>query len=447
MVWGQKSESKEKDKDEMLDTLWGAGFFQETSPSEYGDTERFAEPSTEMPSHMTIDVDPADGSPVLARFTYVDEDTCIGCKNCALTARNTFFMEESFAGKARVFNQGGDDDDLIAEAIETCPVDCIHYVSHEDLVTLEEERISRDDNLDFNNYASFKKGWTGQATAVPETKAKYYGSLAMGTRCNNCPSRGCAMCPMFGVGENPVYKMREQKRSERKERSGQAKRDREELDRRAKINTIYADGDEEGLAGGPSPFDDEAFGSIFGEGYSFESLDESEKAASAPAAASSKMVAGDAESASKDRLREELADDDSIAENLDPYAVLGVKKGADLTEIRRAFRRLAMRWHPDRCAQLSEMEQLQAELIFKQVNLANEVLCDEAKRRAYDAGKSSISELVDGFWANLQARMQGRKMDKGVVVPNDLSLAALAEAEEEDTGVRPAFLLGEAEDP
>ena len=75
------------------------------------------------------------------------------------------------------------------------------------------------------------------------------------------------------------------------------------------------------------------------------------------------------------------------------------------------------------------------------------MLCNEAKRRAYDAGSQSFSELVDGFWANLQARMQGRKMDKGVVVPNDLSLAALAEAEEEDTGVRPAFLLGEAEDP
>ena len=68
-----------------------------------------------MPSHMTIDVDPADGSPVLARFTYVDEDTCIGCKNCALTARNTFFMEDSLAGRARVFHQGGDSDDLIEE--------------------------------------------------------------------------------------------------------------------------------------------------------------------------------------------------------------------------------------------------------------------------------------------------------------------------------------------
>ena len=75
------------------------------------------------------------------------------------------------------------------------------------------------------------------------------------------------------------------------------------------------------------------------------------------------------------------------------------------------------------------------------------MLCNEAKRRAYDAGSQSFSELVDGFWANLQARMQGRKMDKGVVVPKGVSLAELAEAEQADTGIRPAFLLGEAEDP
>ncbi|EOD25956.1 hypothetical protein EMIHUDRAFT_58679, partial [Emiliania huxleyi CCMP1516] len=80
------------------------------------------------------------GEPVLARMTYVDEETCIGCKNCALVARNTFVMNDDFAGKARVFSQGGDSEDLIDEAIDTCPVNCIHYVSFEDLVTLESER-------------------------------------------------------------------------------------------------------------------------------------------------------------------------------------------------------------------------------------------------------------------------------------------------------------------
>lgn len=80
-----------------------------------------------------------DGEPKLVRFTYVDEHACIGCRNCAAVARSTFFMEEEH-GRARVFNQCGDDAEIIQEAVETCPVDCIHYVSLQDLQFLEEVR-------------------------------------------------------------------------------------------------------------------------------------------------------------------------------------------------------------------------------------------------------------------------------------------------------------------
>ena len=145
----------------MLNKVMGADFFADDENLGY----RAMEPDTEVPSHMTLSTD-EDGTPTLARFTYVDEDTCIGCKNCAFVARSTFFMEESFAGKARVYNQGGDSEELIDEAIDSCPVNCIHYVAHEDLVTLETERLAREDNLDFNNYASFKRGWTGQEVAA-----------------------------------------------------------------------------------------------------------------------------------------------------------------------------------------------------------------------------------------------------------------------------------------
>ena len=43
-----------------------------------------------------------------------------------------------------------------AERFEKLAHDLVehHYVSHEDLITLELERISRDDNLDFNNCAA-----------------------------------------------------------------------------------------------------------------------------------------------------------------------------------------------------------------------------------------------------------------------------------------------------
>ena len=413
-------------------------------------SNRAVEPATDVPSHMSIEVDDADGEPIAARFTYVDEDTCIGCKNCAFVARNTFFMEESFAGKARVFNQGGDSDELIEEAIDTCPVNCIHYVSHEDLVTLEKERLQREASVDFNNYAAFKKAWTGQDAAIPETKAQYYGSLAMGSRCNNCPSRGCAKCPMFGVGKNPVYQRREKVRLERKKKSGAAAREAADREAQQRIDILYGrDGAATaGVGGAAGALDDDAFAALFADDYIFEPTAEAE--AAAPEAG--RLDAATTEAVAK--MREVLEEDSSAAvENLDPYAVLGVTKDASLKDIKRAFRRLAMKWHPDRCAGLPELERLQAELIFKQINLANEVLSNEAKRRRYDAGSASLSELCAGFWENLLTKMQGKAKApplggdgnvKGVVrvVPGSgLALQELAAAEEEEDASSPYLLL------
>ncbi|EGB07554.1 hypothetical protein AURANDRAFT_16950, partial [Aureococcus anophagefferens] len=73
------------------------------------------------------------------RMVFVDEATCIGCTMCASIAPLTFLMEDDF-GRARTFNQEGDDDETVAEAISTCPVDCIHYVPWDELVSLERER-------------------------------------------------------------------------------------------------------------------------------------------------------------------------------------------------------------------------------------------------------------------------------------------------------------------
>ena len=55
-------------------------------------------------------------------------------------ARNTFYIEPDY-GRSRVIRQDGDSEDLIQEAIETCPVDCIHWVAYEELKLLEDERI------------------------------------------------------------------------------------------------------------------------------------------------------------------------------------------------------------------------------------------------------------------------------------------------------------------
>ena len=65
----------------------------------------------------------------------------------------------------------------------------------------------------------------------------------------------------------------------------------------------------------------------------------------------------------------------------DYYEVLGVPREASPDEIKRAYRRLALKWHPDRHKEAGRAE---AEARFKRVSEAYEVLSDEQKRKRYD---------------------------------------------------------------
>ncbi|KAJ4729636.1 Chaperone DnaJ [Melia azedarach] len=68
---------------------------------------------------------------------FVDEFSCIGCKNCANLAPDVFKIEDDF-GRARVHRQCGKNE-LVDQAIESCPVDCIHWTSAAQLSLLEDE--------------------------------------------------------------------------------------------------------------------------------------------------------------------------------------------------------------------------------------------------------------------------------------------------------------------
>jgi ferredoxin len=84
-------------------------------------------------------LEPELGGRLRQRGVYVDEVTCIGCKHCAHVARNTFYIEPDY-GRSRVYRQDGDSEDIIQEAIDTCPVDCIHWLDYTELKRLEADR-------------------------------------------------------------------------------------------------------------------------------------------------------------------------------------------------------------------------------------------------------------------------------------------------------------------
>ena len=70
----------------------------------------------------------------------------------------------------------------------------------------------------------------------------------------------------------------------------------------------------------------------------------------------------------------------------DFYKILNVTRNATQDEIKKSYRKLALKYHPDRHASKTEEEKNAAEVIFKDVNLAYEVLSDETKKRKYDSG-------------------------------------------------------------
>lgn len=76
----------------------------------------------------------------------------------------------------------------------------------------------------------------------------------------------------------------------------------------------------------------------------------------------------------------------------DYYEILGLTKGVDADEIKRAYRRMAMKYHPDRNPGDAE-----AEAKFKEAAEAYEVLADEGKRKLYDQyGHEGLRQRTGG---------------------------------------------------
>ena len=82
--------------------------------------------------------EPVLGGKLREKAVWVDERKCIGCTYCGSVATNTFVMHPD-QGRARAIRQDGDSTELIQEAIDTCPVDCIDWVPYEMLDDLRLE--------------------------------------------------------------------------------------------------------------------------------------------------------------------------------------------------------------------------------------------------------------------------------------------------------------------
>lgn len=121
---------------------------------------------------------------------------------------------------------------------------------------------------------------------------------------------------------------------------------------------------------------------------------------------------------------------------VDYYEILGVSRNADLETIKKAYRRLALAYHPDRNPNNPEAEEK-----FKLINEAYEVLSDPDKRRAYDLygqrgstpppSSDFFSQIMEEFFQSVWGNVQGSQTPQGLAgediqVEIPLSLEELA---------------------
>ncbi|KAL3666646.1 hypothetical protein V7S43_008267 [Phytophthora oleae] len=109
-----------------------------------------------------------------------------------------------------------------------------------------------------------------------------------------------------------------------------------------------------------------------------------------------------------------------INASMDFYERLGVPRNVTERQIRSAYKRLALKWHPDRWANNSAnpQEQASAEEIFKLLAESYEVLSDTEARKVYDAHLNDSLSLKDEFVRN--GTVNGMTLDEAIATFRDV---------------------------
>lgn len=160
-------------------------------------------------SHKLVEMASDENTPLRIRdgeFVFIDEESCIGCTNCANIAPSTFSMEDS--GRARTFFQRNSGD--VEQAIDACPVSCMHHVSYQELSAFETARDERESRVDPK---TFEKGYTpiplhvaGMASDINRRSSEYHTLKHKCLMSSSCPQKGCYDCPFYqSPGENPFF--------------------------------------------------------------------------------------------------------------------------------------------------------------------------------------------------------------------------------------------------
>ena len=117
-----------------------------------------------------------------------------------------------------------------------------------------------------------------------------------------------------------------------------------------------------------------------------------------------------------------------MEENL--YDIIGLTqeerklKGEDFKKIlKKKYKSLAIKYHPDKLGDLDEKERLESEEKFKKITHANDILSDDKKREQYDNpiqnggfGQDDMADFMRGFHRDFTPQGQDLRIEIGVTL-------------------------------